>query len=96
MLYNPDIYFVQTLTGFKRVSLEQFNKIASDYANAQISNPNRNYNLNCFVKPSSLFYMLNKSKGEAMWQLLSDKILGWFNKKSYEIGFDNVLIDQGE
>lgn len=96
MAYDPDIFVIQTLTGFKRVSLERFNKIDFDCAKANFVNPNRDYDLHFYVKPSLPFYILNKNKGEDMWQLLCDKLLNWFNKKSYEIGFSNVLIEKGE
>lgn len=88
MLYNPDIYFIKTLTGFMRISKESFNEINYDYAHTHVVNKDANYDLNVHIKPSFLFYTFHKNEGETMWKLLADKWYTWFNKKLRETGFD--------
>ena len=88
MIYNPDLFFVQTFTGFKRVSENHFNKILRDSARTYVVNEDAKYYLSVKIKPSFLFYIFNKNKGHDMYEQLGSKWYSWFDKNLSKIGFD--------
>ena len=95
MLYNPDIYFKQTLTGFVRVPENKFDKNSLYYIHRHVINYEANYDLNVFVRPSLLFYLFHKNDKNT-WEILGRKWFIWFNKKQNEIGFDYDYSVEGE
>lgn len=93
MNYQPELYYIQTLTGFQRISKEDFDKFAFNRTAVYVSlNGFNDEDFICkfkaFIKPSSLFYICHSRNKSKLWATLSYKWLIWLTKNMHKIGFD--------
>ena len=89
MNYQPKLYYIQTLIGFKRVSKEDFHKFAFSHTAVFVSlngfNDDEGFicKFNAFVKPSSLFYICHLRDKQKLWVNLGYKWLIWLTKNMH-------------